>query len=219
MFTKSITKLAALVLSLLALAGFASAQYDESIAQLMTSVDGMMVHNQQQIDYTNAQIEDAINRYVQDPQIQAAYNQCLQTSGMCGDIRWFAYNYVATGGFTDGGAWMNTTRQMDARTQQGWQGVQAAEQGSANAISGLNESIANSQAEWRNVMGGGSTWMDPSTGTGYNLPYGLQSGQTWYDAGTGQYYSYNPYNWDQGVYFTSTDGYTWQQLNQWQPGQ
>jgi hypothetical protein len=210
MFTKGFTKVAALVLSLLALASFASAQ---------DLIEGYMQYNAQQMDYNNAQIGDAINRAMQDPQIQASYNQCVQQGYMCGDLYQFAYNYVTTGGFNDNGAWQRQTQMMNEQQRLGWQGVQVAEQGSANVIAGLNSSIANSQAEWRNVMGGGSTWMDPSTGTGYNLPYGLESGQSWYDAGTGQYYWYNPENRDSPVYYTSQDNYNWQPLNPWHPGQ
>jgi hypothetical protein len=207
MFTKSITKLAALALSLLALAGFASAQID--------SIEQMMQDNARKMANTDVQINDAINRAMQDPQIQAAYNQCQQTSSMCGDFRWYAYNYVTTNGFTDGGAWMNTTRQMDARTQQGWWGVQDAERRSADAMNDWNGSFQRNQEEFGKTITGESTYINSYTGTQEDLPYGWQpetyntyNGQTYYVDYTGQYYMVDPNN--SGWMYSVTP---------WQPGQ
>lgn len=133
------------------------------------------------------------------PEIQAAYQQHLQAGGYPVTFEEFAYWFVATNGFTDGGAFARQGQANIAAEQAAWQGVQAAEANSAAAIAGLNGNfVANSQ-EMGNVIVGNASYYGP-TGSAV-LPYGWQpqsynsyNGQTYYVDHVGQYYWIDPNN-------------------------
>ncbi len=197
MFAKS-KILAALATSLLAIAGFASAQYgmpDFSGVDFNAIVAAQSAQTQADI---NAIMGQALQQ--RGPEIQAAYQQCLQAGYYCGrSFEEYALEYVSTNGFSDGGAWARQQQANAAALGQAWRGVQAAEAASAAAISGLNGSfIANSQ-EMGNVIVGNATYYGPQGSA--VLPYGWQpnayyqhQGQSYYVDYSGQYYWVDPNN-------------------------
>lgn len=180
---------AALATALFALFAAASAQVDwyglvnAQSAQTQAYIQGIMQQALQQ----------------RGPEIQAAYQQCLQAGYYCGTFEEYALEYVSTNGFSDGGAWQRQQQANTAALGQAWQGVQAAEAASAAAIGGLNGNfIANSQ-EMGNVIVGNATYYGPMGST--VLPYGWQpnayyqyQGQTYYVDYSGQYYWLDPNN-------------------------
>lgn len=187
---------AALATSLFALFASAFGQYGMPEG----NVDWYGLVNAQSAQ-TQAYINGIMGQALQQrgPEIQAAYQQCLQTGYYCGTFEEYALEYVSTNGFTDGGAWQRQQQANTAALGQAWQGVHAAEATSAAAISGLNSNfIANSQ-EMSNVIVGNATYYGPQGSA--VLPYGWQlnayyqhQGQTYYVDYSGQYYWVDPNN-------------------------
>jgi hypothetical protein len=216
MFTNSIKKVAAFTLSFLAFISIASAQYMD-----FTGVD-LNAYAQQGYDTYTGMINNSMAGIMQQrgPEIEAAYQQCLNSGSYCGSFDEYALNYVSTNSFTDGGAWAATQRGMQQNEYEAWQGVQQAEWDSANAINNWNGNYYENSNEMGNVMVGNSTWVDPYTGANHTLPYtGVQPGQSWYDQASGLYFKYNPYNQQDGQYYVSQDGSYYQPMNPWQAGQ
>jgi hypothetical protein len=209
----STKRLAALVISLLALSGLASAQWgmpDFSGVDFNAIVAAQSAETQTQI---NAIMGQAMQQ--RGPEIQAAYQQCLYSGGYCGSFEEYALNYVTTNGFTDGGAWARQNQANIAAEQQAWQGVQQAEANSAAAIQGLNNNYAQNQWEAGNVLYGNSTWTNSYDNTNHTVPYNWQpdtyntyNGQNYYVDYAGQYFWVDPNN----------TGWMYP-LNPWQAGQ
>jgi hypothetical protein len=215
MFTKSITKvLAALALSLLAFVSIASAQYGMPD---FTNFD-FSGYMQQQYDMTTNMINGEMNGILQQrgPEIQAAYQQCLYSGGYCGSFEEYALQYVSTNGFSDGGAWAMTQRGMQQKEYEAWWGVKQAEADSAAAINGWNSNYAQNQGEMGNILMGNSSWVNPNSGTNYQLPYTLQPNSFYYDQSSQQQFWYDPYG---QYHILSPDSSWWMPLNPWQAGQ
>jgi hypothetical protein len=102
MFTKRFTKIAAaFVFSLFMLVSAASAQDYNPIIDIQINCCGGEDWKEW---HENVDWKQIVDQSMQDPQIQAAYNQCVRQGYMCGDLYQFAINYVATNGFNDNGA-------------------------------------------------------------------------------------------------------------------
>ena len=85
MFTKSIKTLAALIISLFALTGLASAQYnmpDLTGIDLNAVLAGQMQETQYALDGV---MQNAMQQ--RGPEMQAAYQQCLYSGGYCGLLK------------------------------------------------------------------------------------------------------------------------------------
>jgi hypothetical protein len=210
--------LSSLIFSLLSVSSFAFAQYGMPD---FTNMD-LSAYMQDQYNMTTNMLNSSMYDIMQQrgPEIQAAYQQCLASGSYCGSFDEYALNYVTTNGFTDGGAWARQNQTNIANEQAAWNNVQIAQQGYQNAYGNYTGNYSQNMNEAGNVMMGNSTWTDPTTGANYTLPYlNMQPGQSFYDNATGYYFQYNPYNQQNGQYYMSPDGYTWQPMNPWQAGQ
>jgi hypothetical protein len=213
MFTKGFTKAAALILSLFALTGFASAQYD------FTGMDIAGMYNsyvQQQNAQMEVQLQQIIAQVMQDPRFQSMYQQYIMSGGTA-TAEQYAYSYAATGGFTPQGMqiYQNSEALSAAKIQNAWNGYQSAVQGYQEAYNNYTGSFAETTNEMGNVLMGNSTYVDYATGSSYVLPhtwqtetYNYHNGQTYYVDYAGQYFMVDPNNSD------------WMYpLTPWQPGQ
>ncbi|MCA9840277.1 MAG: hypothetical protein KC422_25425 [Trueperaceae bacterium] len=207
-----------LIFSLVAVSSFAFAQYgmpDFSNFDFTGYMNNQVAIGQASLQSMMAQIMQQ-----RGPEIQAAYQQCLTSGAYCGSFDEYALNYVTTNGFTDGGAWARQNQINIANEQNAWNNVQIAQQGYQNAYGNYTGNYSQNMTEAGNVMMGNSTWTDPYTGANYTLPYlNMQAGQSFYDNASGYFFQYNPYNEQNGQYYMSPDGYTWQPMNPWQAGQ
>lgn len=207
-----------LISSLLVLFSTAAAQWGWGMPDFSNfDLNGYM---QQQYDMTTALINDQMAAILQQrgPEIQAAYQNCLNSGRYCGrSFEEYALEYVSTSGFTDGGTWARTQQGMQQKEQQAWLGLQAAEQNSSAAINGWNNNYYQNHWELGNHLGGSSTWTNPATNMNHTLPYmGIQPGQNWYDSASGYHFMYNPYQEASGPYYTSPNGQYYQPMNPWQ---
>ncbi len=215
MFSKLSKTLTALISSLFILAGSASAQWGMPD---FTNFD-FRTYMQQEYDTTTSMIQQQMQTILQQrgPEIWAAYQRCMYSGYYCGSFEDYALNYVSTNGFTDGGAWARTQSHMRQKEQDLWWGVQDAERQRAESLNTWNSNYRHNQGELGNHLGSGSTWVNPYTGMNHTLPYtNVQPGQGWYDSSSGYYFLYNPYNQQNGQYYISRDGNSWQPMNPWQ---
>lgn len=207
-----------LLFSLILGSSFAFSQYGMPDFSTMD----LGAYMQAQYSMTSQILDTTMYSIVQQrgPEIQAAYQQCLTSGAYCGSFDEYALNYVTTNGFSDGGAWARQNQINIANEQNAWNNVQIAQQGYQNAYGNYTGNYSQNMTEAGNVMMGNSTWTDPYTGANYTLPYlNMQPGQSFYDSASGYYFQYNPYNQQNGQYYLSRDGYTWQPMNPWQAGQ
>lgn len=154
----------------------------------------------QQSAQQNAAVGQIVQQNMQDPQIQALYQQHL-ASGGGGSFEEFAYAYAATGGFTPQGyaAYGQTSSTIAAQQSGTMEDYWAAQDANADAMGAYSSGyIANSQ-EMGNVIAGNQTYYG-SDGSAV-LPYGWQpdsyntyNGQSYYVDQSGQYFQVDPNN-------------------------
>lgn len=183
------TLLLALLLSPL---GARAQNWDAMIQQQMQAMNANIARGQQQVN-------NIVQQRMQDPGVQAGYQQYLQQMAAAGrppmNYATYAYYHVYTNGFSQQGmAHMRRTEAgIQQREQASWQGLQQAQQQRAQAQSAWQNGYhANQQEAGRQLMGQ-STYQG-ATGTA-QLPHTWQpntlqhwQGQTYYVDGSGQYF-------------------------------
>jgi hypothetical protein len=198
---KTSIKILAAATLLAALPSLAGAQdFTAMINAQMAQMDALLAQGQQQVN-------GIVQQKMQDPAVQAAYQQHVARAQASGMQPWnfetFAYNYAATGGFSPQGvaAWQQNEAANNARVMQSWQGLQAAQADRAAAQSENAAGYARNQNEFGNQLMGNSTFAAPN---GYSsvLPHTWQAnsmhvyeGNTFYVDPSGGYYAYSNGTW------------------------
>lgn len=162
--------------------------YGAMIQQALQRQQAMNAQMQQQAQALVAQA-------MQDPQCQAMYRQHLAGGGGL-TFPQFAYQYVATAHFSaDGMARYRETEAADQRAEAAaLAGLRAAERNRADAIAAGNEHFSANQREFREVLGGNSTWSAPDGSRvslpylGENQPYTDRNGYVYQRDAGGRYY-------------------------------
>lgn len=136
-----------------------------------------------------------VEQVMQDPRCQAMYQQHRVEGGAL-SFPDFAYQYLATAGFSGPGIARYQQVEMDNQRREfaAHAGVRQAEQNLADAIADGNERRNENQREFREVLGGNRTWVTQD-GTRISLPYGGdavpytdQNGYLYQRDANGQYY-------------------------------
>jgi hypothetical protein len=200
MFTTSIKRLTALVTSLYAFLGIASAQYMD-----FTGMDISQMYNQwatQQNAQMDYQTQYIIQQVFQDPRFQSMYQQYVASGGTA-SAEQYAYSYAATGGFTPQGMqiYQNSEALSAAKIQNAWNGYLGAVEGYRDAYGNYTGGFSENMNEAGNTLMGNSTYVDPGTGSSYVLPHTWQpenyythNGQDYYVDYAGQYFWVDPNN-------------------------
>ncbi|MBA2492885.1 MAG: hypothetical protein H0V34_14765 [Gammaproteobacteria bacterium] len=121
--------------------------------------------------------QNLVQQNMGDPQIQAQYQQHLANGGG-GTLAEYAYGWAATGGYTPQGyaAYGATSTQIANQYHTAIQGYWDAQQGSADALAGLNQGYFDNQVEAGYGLGGNGTFYNSYTGSNEVLPYTWQPG-------------------------------------------
>lgn len=137
-------------------------------AMIRNVLDGQRKANDEMLRQTQALVAQAM----QDRQCQAMYQQHLAAGGTL-SFPDFAYQYVATAHFSGPGIarYRDTERDNQRREHDAYLGVLESERNLAGAIAEGNEHFSGNQDEFRRVLGGESTWVDPNGGHRVSLPY------------------------------------------------
>lgn len=140
-----------------------------------------------------SQQDAIIQRNMSDPQVIAMYNQAIANGSFYGDLRTFAYNYAATGGFQNTRGYYDTSNQIAANERNAWNGYQDSVNNYRNAYGAYTQGYSeNSQEAGRGLMGQSTYY---GYGAGQALPH------TW---------GYNTYNTYQGnQYYVDQSGTYW----------
>lgn len=222
-----VPSLALLALAIAVSVFAAGAAWAEDYQQMLQQQDAFL---QQQIEQSQAQmnatlaagqqqVNQIVQQKMQDPQVQAAYQQHLQQAAQNGmqayDFPTFAYYYAATNGFSQEGLATyrsNETANM-AREQEAWRGYQNAQGAARAAIDENNAHFSNNMNEAGNQLMGNSTYVG-ETGSQV-LPH------TWQPNTYNSYQNHNYYVDENGQYWkadpNNTD--TWYPLQQQPAGQ
>lgn len=184
-----------------ALPSLAGAQdFTAMINAQMAQMDAVLAQGQQQVNAI-------VQQRMQDPAVQAAYQQHLARARASGMQPWnfetFAYNYAATGGFSAQGvaAWQQNEAANNAKVMSAWQGLREAEANRAAAQADNAASFSRNMNEAGNQLMGNSTFASPN---GYSsvLPHTWQAnslhvyeGNTYYVDVSGQYFAYSNGYW------------------------
>lgn len=185
-----------------------------SFAQDFTGMDLSAMYNSWasgQNTQMNTMTQNIVQQNLQNPQVQAMYQQYLQSGGTASPED-FAYMYAATGGFTpEGTAYFQQTEANNAAKEAAAYGdYQAAQAGSAAAISDWSSGDSSNMNEAGNGLMGNGTYTTPG-GSNQVLPSTWQAGgtysynnQTYYVDPSGAYYQVDPNNagWMYPVYPT-----------------
>jgi hypothetical protein len=184
-----------------ALPALAGAQdFTAMINAQMEQMNAMIAQGQQQVN-------GIVQQKMQDPAVQAAYQQHVARAQATGLQPWnfetFAYNYAATGGFSASGvaAWQQNEAANNARVMEARRGLQAAQANRAAAHAELADGFARNQNEFGNQLMGNSTFAAPN-GHSSVLPhtwqpdtYHVYQGNTYYVDQGGRYYAYSNDTW------------------------
>lgn len=190
-----------LALAAAVLAPAASAQVTYGGYNLGPDYGAMIQREQQKQQLMNQQMQQQANAMVQqamqNPDCQAKYRQHRAQGGQM-SFPQFAYQYLATGGFTAEG--MARYRQSESANQQkeaaAAQGLRQAQAARGQAQQQYAQGYARNQAEAGEVLRGNSSWVDPTNGRQRALPYlgpnggyaDPATGQRYWRDGNGQYY-------------------------------
>ncbi len=166
------TRLIALI-ALLPLA-CAAQNFDLMIQQQMNAMNQNIARGQQQV-------QSIVQQRMQDPQVQAAYQQYVARSGgrPAMDYPTFTYNYVYTNGFSaQGMAHARATEAgIQARERNAVQGLRDAQAARGQAQQAQRDSyFANQQEAGRGLMGQ-STYLAPNSAA-LQLPHTWQKNST-----------------------------------------
>ncbi len=158
------------------------------------------------------QMESGIVRSnMQNPEVQARYQQYRASGGMM-SLEQFAYQYAATAGFTPDGVarWNQSERGIQQRDQQSLQDYRANQARNAEMLQQNFQRNSEIARQRGNLLNGTTDYVDPSTGSRYNLPHTVQPNTGFYDPATSQGY----YNDAQGNYYRGNSDGSWQQLEE-----
>lgn len=174
--------------------------YEAMIQQQMQQMNTMIARGQQQAN-------QIVQQRMQDPAVQASYQQYLQQMAAAGrqpmNYQTYAYYHVYTNGFSaQGMAHMrNTESGIQQREQASWQGYQQAQQQRGQAQQAWQNGYYNNQQEAGRQLMGNSTYYGPN-GTPQQLPHTWQRNATYQYQGrmyhvdaSGQYYQQAPNGW------------------------
>lgn len=174
-------------------------------AQDFTGMDITSMYNAmaaQQNAQMQQQTQQIVLQVMQNPRFQGMYQQHLASGGSSTPEQ-YAYNYAATGGFTESGMrnYQNSEAASAAKIQGAWQGEQKAIQGYRDAYNGYASGYSSNQQEVGNSLMGNSTYVQPDSGSSSVLPHTWQTnsynsfnGNTYYVDQSGQYYLLDPNN-------------------------
>ena len=188
-----------------------NAYMEQSMQQNQAIMDQYM----QQSQGLAAQMQQGQNSIVQsnmqNPQVQAAYLQ-YRNSGGTDDFQTFAYNYAATGGFSQRGMeiYNQNERGIQQRENAAIQDYRAGQAANAQTLQQMHDRNSEIARQRGNLLSGTTDYTDPNTGAQYNLPHTLQPDSYYHDYGSGD----NFYNDPQGNYFRD-NGNGW--MNQIDP--
>ncbi|MCA0320397.1 MAG: hypothetical protein LCH88_20280 [Proteobacteria bacterium] len=149
-----------------------------------------------------SQYQNQYAQLMQNPRFQQMYHQHRAQGGQM-SVQQFAYNYMATGGFTEQGMrnYQNSRSQIEDQQRRGMQDMRAAEEARARAQMGYANGYHRNNGEFGRTLQGNSTYTGPN-GQNHVLPH-TQPGVVQRDAqgrafvmdNNGQYYQYTPYGW------------------------
>ncbi|WP_395702770.1 hypothetical protein [Aquabacterium sp.] len=190
---RTLTRLA-LPLLLSALPLLARAQnYEAMIQRQMQAMNQNIARGQQMVN-------NVVQQRMQDPSVQAGYQQYLQQMAAAGrqpmNYQTYAYYHVYTNGFSaQGMAHMrNTESGIQAREQASWQGWQQAQAQRGQAQQAWRDGYYRNQQEAGRGLMGQSTYT-AGNGSTQQLPHTWQrntmneyQGQTYYVDASGQYF-------------------------------
>ena len=188
------TRNAVMTLVLATLAGGAAAQdFDAMIRQQLQAGQALSMQMQQ----AEQQI---VQQTMQNPDCQAKYQQHLAAGGQMSYPQ-FAYQYAATGGFSQQGIanYRRSEQANQAAEMATWNGYRNAQDQRSAAQAAYSDAYFAGQAEQGRVMQGQSTWTDPTTGQSRALSYlggnayaDPNTGQQFVRDGNGQFYAQGP---------------------------
>jgi hypothetical protein len=162
----------------------------------------MIELEKQKMNAMNVQMQQMQNSIVsqnmQNPQVQQMYQQYRAQGGM-ESMEQFAYRYAATGGMTPEGTafYYNNERAIQANDAAAVAAYRNNQMQNQAALTQQRQNSADWQARANgNILAGRSDYVDPSTGTVYNLQntqpntvnYNYGSGQQLYQDPAGNYY-------------------------------
>ena len=189
------------LLSTLFTVKFASAQDIDSMLQQELQKSAAMTEQMQQMQ------NGIVNQNMQNPQVQAMYQNYLASGGTM-SLQDFAYQYAATGGFSERGKqiYNDTTRNIQQRDQAALDDYRQNQQQNNQAINDMRWDSEDRTARARgNLLNGTTDYVDPNTGQTYNLPHTAPGGSQYYDPNSGDYFN----NDDNGNYYRQdSEGYS-----------
>ena len=149
-----------------------------------------------------------VQQNMQNPQVQAMYQQHLAAGGQL-SFDQFAYNYAATGGFTQEGMARyrqseQANQQKEAAAMQAYRDAQAQRGQAMQEMHNQNNEMAHDRG---NLLNGTTDYRDPTTGAIYNLPHTAQPNEYYRDPNSGNGF----YNDQQGNFYRQDpDGYEYE---------
>jgi hypothetical protein len=194
MFTKTLIRLGCSAALACAAAGPAFAQdYGAMIQQ-------SLARQQAAVDAATRRVDGAVQQRMQDPQVQAAYQQYawrMQQSGQRPmDFPAFTYQYIYTNGFSASGTAHARANEagIAQREAAAVQGLRQAEQNRAQAMQAQRDGYFRNQQEAGRGLMGQSTYAVPN-GASVALPHTWQpnttqvyQGNTYHVDASGQYH-------------------------------
>jgi hypothetical protein len=188
----------------LLLAGAAAAASAQDYAAMIRQ---SLARQQAAVDAATQRVNGAVQQRMQDPQVQAAYQQYAWRMQQAGqrpmDFPAFTYQYIYTNGFSAQG--IATARANEAgiaqREAAAVQGLRQAEQNRAQAMQAQRDGYFRHQQEAGRGLMGQSTYVAPN-GASVALPH------TW-QANTTQVYQGNTYHVDASGQYHVLAGNGW----------
>ena len=182
----------------LALVSGSSAMAQQSLS---TPMDGMMAGAMQDFNNSIGQMQNGLDQItygaMNDPQVQAGYQQFLARGGQQDFYTW-AQNYVASRGYTDNRSVYDQQNAAAAAQRNGWAGVQEAERQSGMAIGTMQDSFGRNIAEGGRALQGDQIYTDPNGGQvplsympNAGPSYDPRTGMTYVPNGNGSYTAYD----------------------------
>ena len=181
------------------------AQNYEAMLQQQLQQSAMLAQQMQQAQ------ADLVQRNMQNPQVQAMYQQHLAQGGSM-SFDQFAYNYAATGGFTAEGKarYFQNEQNIQRRDQAAMNDYRANQAANAQALQQMHERNNQIAHQRGNLLNGTTDYVDPSTGSRYNLPHTAQPGDVYQDPNSG-----DPFAMDQhGDYYRGDNDGSWYGLEE-----
>jgi exonuclease VII large subunit len=151
----------------------------------------MLQQQMQQFDQLGQQMQahegQIVQQNMQNPQIQAMYQDYLAQGGTL-NFQQFAYQYAATGGYTQQGManYQQSERAIQQREQAAIQAYRENQAQNAQAMQQMYQRQDDIAHQRGNLLNGTTDYYDPGTGAQYNLPHTVPSNTSLYDPSTGE---------------------------------